>query len=103
MFHLRKIQPYQLRHFSTLKVPITFYQVPYDEQYESRDFIREKVKENNDINDNNNNDKEGKKNENHYSVVQDWVQYPLKDPTRFLKVNWTSFIDFINSRQQITE
>ena len=45
MFHLRKIQPYQLRHFSTLKVPMTFYQIPYDEQYESRDFIREKVKD----------------------------------------------------------
>ena len=56
MFHLRKIQPYQLRHFSTLKVPITFYQVPYDEQYESRDFIREKVKEKD-----NNNDKKDKK------------------------------------------
>ena len=63
MFHLRKIQRYQLRHFSTLKVPITFYQVPYDEQYESRDFIREKVKEKDNNNDNNNNDKEGKKNE----------------------------------------
>ena len=58
MFHLRKIQPYQLRRFSTLKVPMTFYQVPYDEQYESRDFIREKVKDNN-----GNNDKEGKNNE----------------------------------------
>ena len=58
MFHLRKIQPYQLRHFSTLKVPMTFYKIPYDEQYESRDFIREKVKDDND-----NNDKEGKKDE----------------------------------------
>ena len=47
MFHLRKIQPYQLRHFTTLKVPMTFYKIPYDEQYESRDFIREKVKGNN--------------------------------------------------------
>lgn len=46
---------------------------------------------------------EGKKKEYQYAVVQDWVQYPLKDPTRFLKVNWTSFIDFIKSRQQITE
>ena len=46
---------------------------------------------------------DGKKKEYQYAVVQDWVQYPLKDPTRFLKVNWTSFIDFIKSRQQITE
>ena len=61
MFHLRKIQPYQLRHFTTLKVPMTFYQIPYDEQYESRDFIREKVKDdnNNNINDNDN-DKDDK-------------------------------------------
>mgnify|MGYP000007562891 CR=1 FL=1 len=56
MFHLRKIQPYQLRHFSTLKVPMTFYQIPYDEQYESRDFIREKVKDNNDKKENNDKD-----------------------------------------------
>ena len=46
---------------------------------------------------------EGKKKEYQYAVVQDWVQYPLKDPTRFLKVNWNSFVDFIKSRQQITE
>ena len=39
---------------------MTFYKIPYDEQYESRDFIREKVKDNND---NNDNDKEGKKDE----------------------------------------
>ena len=56
MFHLRKIQPYQLRHFTTLKVPMTFYQIPYDEQYESRDFIREKVKDNNDKKENNDKD-----------------------------------------------
>ncbi len=48
-------------------------------------------------------EEEGKKKEYQYAVVQDWVQYPLKDPTRFLKVDWTSFVDFIKSRQQITE
>ena len=56
MFHLRKIQPYQLRHFTTLKVPMTFYKIPYDEQYESRDFIREKVKDDNDKKENNDKD-----------------------------------------------
>ena len=60
MFHLRKIQPYQLRHFTTLKVPMTFYKIPYDEQYESRDFIREKVKDDNDNKKDNNKDKKKK-------------------------------------------
>ena len=46
---------------------------------------------------------DGKKKEYLYSVVQDWVHYPLKDPTRFLKVNWNGFVDFIKSRQKITE
>lgn len=46
---------------------------------------------------------DGKKKSYQYSIVQDWVHYPLKDPTRFLKVNWSSFVDFIKARQRITE
>ncbi len=46
---------------------------------------------------------DGKKKSYQYSIVQDWVHYPLKDPTRFLKVNWSSFVDFIKARQKITE
>ena len=46
---------------------------------------------------------DGKENEYQFTIVQDWVHYPLKDPTRFLKVNWTPFVDFIKERQTVTE
>ena len=38
-----------------------------------------------------------------YSIVRDWVLYPLKDPTSFLKVNWSPFVEFVKSRQIIKE
>ena len=38
-----------------------------------------------------------------YSIVRDSVQYPLKDPTSFLKVNWNPFVEFVKSRQIIKE
>ena len=38
-----------------------------------------------------------------YSIVRDWVQYPLKDPTSFLKVNWQPVVEFIKSRQIVKE
>ena len=44
-----------------------------------------------------------KKKEYQFSIVRDWVQYPLKDPTSFLKVNWNPFIEFVKSRQIIKE
>ena len=44
-----------------------------------------------------------KKKEYQYSIVRDWVQYPLKDPTSFLKVNWNPFVEFVKSRQIIKE
>lgn len=37
-----------------------------------------------------------------FSVVQDWVKYPLKDPVKFMKVDWTPVVDYIKSRQKIT-
>ena len=40
MCQLRLFQFNTIRRLSTLRLPLTFYQVPYDEQYESRDFIR---------------------------------------------------------------
>ena len=44
-----------------------------------------------------------KKKEYQYSIVRDWVQYPLKDPTSFLKVNWQPVVEFIKSRQIVKE
>ena len=46
---------------------------------------------------------DGKKNYYEFTIVQDLVHYPLKDPTRFLKVNWTPFVDFIKERQTVSE
>ena len=44
-----------------------------------------------------------KKKEYQYSIVRDWVQYPLKDPTSFLKVNWQPVVEFIKSKQIVKE
>ena len=37
-----------------------------------------------------------------YTVVQDWVKYPVKDPTKFMKVDWEPFVRYIKDRQRIT-
>ena len=34
-----------------------------------------------------------------YSVVQDWVKYPVKDPTKFMRVDWEPFVKYIRGRQ----
>jgi len=38
-----------------------------------------------------------------FSIVQDWVRYPIKSPTKFLKVDWSPFVQFIKDRQKITK
>lgn len=35
----------------------------------------------------------------HLSIVKDWVGYPIKDPMKFLKVNWTPIIAYIKNYQ----
>lgn len=47
--------------------------------------------------------KNGKKEKFQYSVAQDWVKYPAKEPTKFMKVDWEPFVSFIKERQRITE
>lgn len=37
-----------------------------------------------------------------FSVVQDWVKYPAKAPTKYMKVDWSAFIQYIKDRQKIT-
>lgn len=37
----------------------------------------------------------------HFSVVGGWVKYPVKDPIKFMKVDWTHFVEYIKSRQKI--
>ena len=42
----------------------------------------------------------GKKKSYEFSIVQDWVKYPIKDPTKYLSVNWKPCVEFIKSRQR---
>ncbi|HXV65682.1 MAG TPA: hypothetical protein VD731_00445 [Nitrosopumilaceae archaeon] len=46
--------------------------------------------------------KENKKEKYQFSVVQDWVKYPIKSPTKYMKVDWSAFIQYIKDRQKIT-
>ena len=46
---------------------------------------------------------DGKKKQYDFSIVQDWVNYPLKDPPKYLRVNWTPCIDYIKSKQRVTK
>ena len=34
-----------------------------------------------------------------YSVAQDWVKYPAKEPTKYMKVDWSPFVEFVRERQ----
>ena len=45
----------------------------------------------------------GKEKKYDFSIVQDWVKYPIKDPTKYLRVDWKPCIEFIRSRQRITQ
>jgi hypothetical protein len=38
-----------------------------------------------------------------FSIVSGWVKYPAKDPIKFMNVDWIPFVDFIKSRQKITD
>ena len=45
---------------------------------------------------------EGKEKKFQFSVVQDWVKYPLSAPTKFLKVDWSRFVKYIKDQQIVT-
>ena len=34
-----------------------------------------------------------------YAVAQDWVKYPVKEPTKYMKVDWGPFVRYINDRR----
>ena len=38
-----------------------------------------------------------------FSVVQDWVKYPLSAPMKYLKVDWSGFVKYIKGKQVITK
>jgi hypothetical protein len=45
---------------------------------------------------------DNKKQKYQFSVVQDWVKYPAKAPTKYMKVDWSAFTQYIKDRQKIT-
>ena len=38
-----------------------------------------------------------------YSIAQDWVKYPAKEPTKYMKVDWEPFVQYIKDRQRFTK
>ena len=42
---------------------------------------------------------DGKEKNLQFSIVQDWVKYPISAPTKFLKVDWSEFVKYIKDRQ----
>ena len=43
----------------------------------------------------------GDKREKHqYSVAQDWVKYPAKEPTKYMRVDWEPFVEFVKKRRR---
>ena len=47
--------------------------------------------------------KDGKKEKFQYSIAQDWVKYPAKEPTKYMNVDWEPFVQYIKDRQKIIE
>ena len=45
----------------------------------------------------------GKEKKLQFSIVQDWVKYPLSAPTKFLKVDWSEFVKYIKDKQIVTK
>lgn len=47
--------------------------------------------------------KDGKNHSYQYAIAQDWVKYPVKEPTKYMKVDWKPFVQFIKDGQRITK
>ena len=47
-------------------------------------------------------EKNGKREKHQYSIAQDWVKYPAKEPTKYMKADWEPFVQYIKSRQRFT-
>jgi len=48
-------------------------------------------------------EKDGKKEKFQYAIAQDWVKYPAKEPTKYMKVDWEPFVQYIKDRQKFTK
>ncbi len=47
-------------------------------------------------------ERDGKTEKHQYSIAQDWVKYPAKEPTKYMKVDWEPFVQYIKDRQRFT-
>ena len=47
--------------------------------------------------------KEGKEEKFQYQIAQDWVKYPVKEPTKYMRVDWGPFVQYIKDRQKFTK
>ena len=45
----------------------------------------------------------GKEKKLQFSVVQDWVKYPLSAPMKYLKVDWSGLVNYIKDKQVVTK
>jgi hypothetical protein len=48
-------------------------------------------------------EKGGKQEKFQYAIAQDWVKYPVKEPTKYMKVDWEPFVQYIKDRQIFTK
>jgi len=48
-------------------------------------------------------EKDGKQEKFQYAIAQDWVKYPAKEPTKYMKVDWKPFVQYIKDRQKFTK
>jgi len=48
-------------------------------------------------------EKDEKRQKFQYSIAQDWVKYPVKEPTKYMKVDWEPFVQYIKDRQKFTK
>ena len=48
-------------------------------------------------------EKDGKQEKFQYAIAQDWVKYPVKEPTKYMKVDWKPFVQYIKDRQILTK
>ena len=46
---------------------------------------------------------DGKEKKLQFSIVQDWVKYPISAPMKYLKVNWSGFVKYIQDKQIVTK
>jgi hypothetical protein len=47
--------------------------------------------------------KDGKEEKFQYAIAQDWVKYPIKEPTKYMKVDWEPFVQYIKDKQRFTK